>query len=107
MEVLFNLAGFAMMLHVLCSLFLLAKLHNDPLSGELFVLPNAWLGSQPRWLSLRLLRAKFFVPWAQSPLAMSESSFATCAIFWVARLSGTVFVLAIFAFLASIFIGIH
>jgi len=102
-----NLAGLAMIANVLCSVFLLAKLHSEPLSGELFALPNAWLGPRPRWLSLRLLRAKFFLPWVQSPPEMSEFPLATRAIFWSARLSGSVFVVAIFAFLASIFIGAH
>jgi hypothetical protein len=104
METLFNIAGFALILNVLCSLFLFAKLHNEPLSAELFALPNAWLGPRPRWLSLRLLRAKFFLPWVPSPPAMSEYSISTRATFFLARASGVAFPLAIFAFLVGVFV---
>ena len=104
METLFALAGLAMCTNVFCSLVLLAKLHDDPLAGELFVLPNAWLGPRPRWLGLRLLRAKFFVPWVPSPPALSESSFGIRAVFLLARISGAAFPLAILAFLASAFV---
>jgi hypothetical protein len=104
MEMLFKLAGLAMCTNVLCSLVLLAKLHNDPLAGELFALPNAWLGPRPRWLGIRLLRAKFFLPWVPSPRGLSESSLGTRAVFFLARMSGVAFPIAILAFLASSFI---
>ena len=107
METLFNIAGFTMILNVLCSLFLLAQLHNDPLSGELFALPNAWLGPRPRWLSLRLVRAKFFLPWVPSPPAMSEYSLSTRAAFFLVRASGVAFPVAMFAFLIGIFVLHH
>jgi hypothetical protein len=97
MEMLFKLAGLAMCTNVLCSLVLLAKLHNDPLAGELFALPNAWLGPRPRWLGIRL-------PWVPSPRGLSESSLGTRAVFFLARMSGVAFPIAILAFLASSFI---
>lgn len=104
MEILFKFAGFAMGVHLLCSIALLAMLHADPLARELFALPNSWLGARPAWLSFRLLRAKFFLPWMPSPRAMDERSFAMRALFWSARLSGGVFPLATLAFLASVFV---
>lgn len=104
MEILFKLAGQAMGVNLLCSLVLLATLHNDPMANELFAMPNAWLGARPRWLSLRLLRAKFFLPWVPSPHGMSDQSLAIRIIFWLARGSGTAFPLMILAFLVSLFI---
>lgn len=104
MEALFNLAGFTMMMHILCSLSLLAKLHDEPLSSELFALPDTWHGPRPRWLGLRLLRAKFLLLWVPAPPAMSEYSFATRAVFFLARVSGAAFPLAVLAFLAGIFV---
>lgn len=104
MEQLFMLAGFAMGLHILCSQILLAVLHRDSLGTELFALPNAWLGSRPSWLSIRLLRAKFFLPWVPSPVAIVECSSATRAIFYLARLSGMAFPLAFLAFLVTAFV---
>ena len=104
METLFTLAGLAMCTNVLCSLILLAILHNVPLAGELFALPNAWLGPRPRWLGIRLLRAKFFLPWVPSPSGLSESSAGARIVFFLARFSGAAIPLAILAFLASAFI---
>jgi hypothetical protein len=104
MEKLFVLAGLAMCAHTLCSLILLVTLHNNPLAEELFALPNAWLGPRPRWLSIRLLRGKFLLPWVPSPVAMSECSPVTRAIFFLARVSGAAFPLAILAFLVAVFV---
>jgi hypothetical protein len=103
MEALFNFAGLTMGVHLVCSLALLAMLRTDPLATELFALPNAWLGPRPSWLDLHLLRARFFLPWVPSPLAMGECPLATRAVFWLARLSGGIFPLAILAFLVSAF----
>ncbi len=103
MDTLFNIAGLAVILNVLCSLFLLAKLHDDPLSDELFALPNAWLGPRPRWLRVRLLRAKFFLPWVAPPPAISEHSLATRAGFFLARASGAAFPLAMVALFVGVF----
>lgn len=88
MEALFNFAGFTMMMHILCSLFLLAKLHDEPLSSALFALPDTWHGPRPRCLGLRLLRAKFLLLRVPAPPAMR----------------GAAFPLAVLAFLADIFV---
>jgi len=104
METLFKIAGSAMLLNVLCSLFLLAKLDVESLRNELFALPNTWLGARPSWLGPRLLRAKFFLPWVPSPPAIRECSSSMRAAFILARVSGIAFPLAISAFFVGAFV---
>lgn len=98
------LAGVTMGAHIFCSLILLVTLRNDPLATELFALPNAWLGTRPSWLTIRLLRAKFLLPWVPTPAAMSECSSTTRAVLYIARGSGAVFPLAMIAFLVAVFV---
>lgn len=104
MEKLFMLAGLSMCAHILCSLILLVTLHNDPLAKELLTLPNSWLGPSPSWLSIRLLRAKFLLPWVPTPVALSEFSYTIRAVFYISRVSGAAFPLAILAFLVAAFV---
>jgi hypothetical protein len=105
MDSLFVLAGIAMGVHLLCSIVLLVATYDTPLARELFAMPNAWLGPQPKWLGLRLLRAKYFLPWVPSPHGMRECALATRIVFSVARTSGMAFPLLVLAFLAAGFVG--
>jgi hypothetical protein len=104
MEILFDVALWLFGANLLLSLLLFARLHEDPVSEHLFALPNAWLGPRPRYLSLRLLRAKFFLPWVESPSEMAAQGVWIRAAFWLARFTGAGFVIAIFSFLVSAFL---
>ncbi|MDE0855415.1 MAG: hypothetical protein OSA97_13435 [Nevskia sp.] len=91
MEAIFKIAGWGMGAHVVLSLLLLAILGDDPLADELFALPNAWLGPRPRVFGVRLLRAKYFLPWIAPPGSMTRQPLAVQGLFWMARLAGAAF----------------
>ena len=105
METFFYIAGCSVAIHLVGSVLLLALVRNDPLAQELFALPNSWLGPRPRWLSLQLLRAKFFLPWIPAPSGMAQQTVSVRLSFWTARFAGAVFPCAILAFLVLAFIG--
>jgi len=104
MTILFNSACWSLGAYVLFSIVLLGRLRDDPLCEQLFAVPNAWLGPRPKSLSRRYLRAKFFLPWVQAPSDMARQSVGIRAMFWVARLAGAGFVVAILAFFVSTFL---
>ena len=91
MAIVFKIAALGMGVHVVLSILLLAILRNDPLADELFALPNAWLGPRPNPLSLRLLRAKYFLPWVVPPSSMAQQPLFVHGLFWFSRLAGAAF----------------
>jgi len=99
MEILFNVAGLALVLHLACSTLMLAFLRDDALAQVLFAIPGGWPGARPRWFALRLLRGRFLVPWTPAPAGLTRESTLVNLAFWSARIAGTVFPLAALAFL--------
>ena len=108
MKILFDIAIWLLGANLLLSVLLLALLHDDPVSEHMFALPNDWLGPRPWYLSLRLLRVKFFMPWVESPSEMATQGACIRTVFWLTRFSGAGFVIAIFSFLISaILVGVR
>jgi hypothetical protein len=91
MAIVFKIAALGMGLHVVLSILLLAILRNDSLADELFALPNAWLGPRPSPLGLRLLRAKYFLPWVALPGSMAQQPPFVHGLLLISRLAGAAF----------------
>jgi len=104
MEMIFKIAGWGMGVHVALSVLLLAILRNDPLVDKLFALPNAWLGPRPRLLSLRWLRAKYFLPWITAPGSMAQQPLLVQGLFSVSRLTGAAFSCLMVVFLVMLLV---
>jgi hypothetical protein len=74
---------------------IVVKLFAEPFLGGLLGTP---------WY----LRARFFWPWTTSPEELSQCSPVVHFLFWVARLAGGLFAVAIVGFLCSeVYLGIH
>jgi hypothetical protein len=99
MFTLFQVAGVAMVAHVVLSQVLRFMVGwKSSVALELFAVPNAPLVPD---LGVRLLNAKYFLPWVPSPIAMHSQPFFTRLIFWLTRITGPLFPLA----MLSIFVG--
>ncbi len=96
---LFLIAGSCMMAHLVLSQILRALVRwKSPLAMELFAVPNAPLVPD---LGVRLLNAKYFLPWVPAPIPMNIQPPSVRLVFWLTRATGAAFplvMLAIFAF---------
>ena len=106
MTALFTLAGWSMGLHILLSLAVYASLRGSPLAEALFTLPNKWAGAPPTYLALRLMRAKYFLPWVASPAGLRDQSLRVKVAVWAARATGCAFPLLILAFFGAAIITV-
>ncbi len=106
LDVIFYCAIFAFATHLAASLLLRIQLEGDEdLIQSLFLTPNAWLGNTS---GPRLLRTKYFVPWAKYPEDMDNYPFFVRGTFMVARIAGGAFpVLMIVFFATAIYVGGH
>jgi hypothetical protein len=104
MSTLFDIALILFGTNLLLSLVLFARLCNESICEQLFALPNSFLGTRPRYLSLQLLRLKFYLPWVKAPLEMDSQAGWIRLAFWLARISGTSFFIVIIAFFVSLFV---
>lgn len=88
-----------MFAHVALSLALRALVRgNGTLAAELFAIPNEWIG---RSWGLRLLRARYYLPWRQAPSEMRQQDLLARITFVLARLTGLVVPVAMLAFLVG------
>jgi hypothetical protein len=101
--VLLAAGGAAMMAHVILSQVLrLLVQWRSALALELFAVPNATLGA-PDW-GIRLLNAKYFLPWVAAPSGLNAQPVSTRIVFWLTRLTGAAFPLLMLAFFAAAFL---
>src|SRR5438132_1137008 len=81
---LLNLAGIAMLAHIISSLVLRFLLRGDTeLLAVVFLVPNAWLGIS---FGPPLVRAKYFWPSAEAAALMQDQSILTGGAFVFARI---------------------
>lgn len=88
--------------HFATSFILLFVTRNDPISGELFIQPNEFLG-KTAWVP-RLLRAEHFMLWRSAPNGMVLQPFLIKALFWVSRLAGACAIISILGFFIGAFV---
>ena len=101
MELLFKLAGLAMLAHLFLSQLSRYLVNwNSDLAMELFAVPNAPLVPD---IGFRLLRAKYFLFWLPAPEAMHEESMLARVVLFAARVTGFAFPSCMLAFFASAF----
>jgi hypothetical protein len=85
-DLIFYCAVAALILHSISSGLLERQIRGEEdLIRQLFVLPNAWLGNRTGPLHLR---AKYFLPWTESPELLAEYHFPIRAAYQIARWSG-------------------
>lgn len=95
--------GIFMMAHLILSQVLRVLVQwKSPLAIELFaVIPNAALGVPD--FGVRLLNAKYFVPWIPSPVGMNAQPLPIRLVFWLTRIAGLACPLLWLAALAGAF----
>jgi hypothetical protein len=97
-ELLFLAAQLGMATHILCTIALRFSIEVDsPLFEELFAFPILGGITKRPWL----LRAKYFIPWVATPEDLVEYTVWVQALFWGARLGGTLLALGFVGFLFS------
>lgn len=103
MIMLFDVAAWLFGINMVLSLVLFSQLRNETVCEQIFALPNSFIGSRPKYLSLYLLRVKYFFPWVKTPSEMLSQAGWVRVVFWLARVSGACFIIAIIAFFVSLF----
>jgi hypothetical protein len=97
---LFQTAGFGMLLHLACSAALRASVREDPALREaLFGSPLLGSAASYQWF----LRGKYFFLWFPAPHGLEVTPPLTRSLFWVARLGAMLVVLGFVSFLVAIF----
>jgi hypothetical protein len=111
LEFFLTAAGVGMLLHIaLCAVVLRALRGSEhrAIVGELFAVPNQWLGApdQTRVLGvqIRLLRVRYFFPFRALPPGASELQPWVGASLFGARLGGLTFACGMLGFLATVLI---
>ena len=98
---LFQIGGVALVAHIILSQVLRVIVGwNSPLAIELFAVTS--VPSIPV-LGFRLFNARYFLPWVPSPIDMQAQSFPTGLVFWLTRITGAIFPLAILSSFAGAF----
>ncbi len=98
-ELLISFAGLCMMLQLVLSLFARFAVGSDPNAlDEIFGHPV--LGT-PFSRRPYLMKARLFLPWSRAKSLAGHSAIAQLAV-WLARLSGTAFLICILGFFASL-----
>jgi hypothetical protein len=102
MNLLFFLAGFALLAHVtLCLLLQRGLLDNQTVLRELFATPNERLvGNSP----FRLLRVRYYFPWRPVPRSRQPMSLSQRVMLNFARATGLLMPVCALAFLALSFV---
>ena len=103
-ETLFHAAQLGMAIHLLCTVALRFSVElESPLFEQLFTDPILGGITRKPWL----LRAKYFIPWVATPEDLAEYTVWVRALFWGARLGGTLLAVGAVGFLASaVYIGV-
>src|SRR5271166_4334230 len=95
----FFAGGAAMLAHIaLCALLVRALADNGAAKEALMAIPNRPLAPTSR---IRLLRARYYVPWQSLPPTTNELDPWTRRILQATRISGLLFVASMLAFLAA------
>jgi hypothetical protein len=102
MDTLIVVAGIALVSHVALCVVLQRRLreHEDVLK-ELFAIPNSRLSEG---VGVRLLRVRYYLPWAKSGLDSSRIDAVSRTVLVAARVTGLVVPIALLAFLATPFL---
>lgn len=99
-DALFQVAGFGLLLHIACSLWLRSSIDPDTaLSNALFGRPMLAHKAIRAWL----LRGKYFLPWVGGPGDLGEYSLLTRLSFVGARLGAMLVFVGFMAFLVRAF----
>jgi hypothetical protein len=86
MDLLFYMAGVALLAHIALCLLLQHGLIDDPtVLRELFVTPNKWAVGNSRF---QLLRARYYLPWRSVPGNLQSMSRGQRALFRLAQVTG-------------------
>jgi hypothetical protein len=111
LEFFLTVAGAGMLLHIaLCAVVLRALRGSEyhAIAGELFAVPNQWLGApdqidQMRVLGvqIRLLRVRYFFPFRALPPGASKLEPWVGASLFAARLAGLTFACGMLGFLVT------
>jgi hypothetical protein len=102
MDLLFYLAGFALLAHIaLCLLLQRGLLDNPTVLRELFATPNERLVGN---LQFRLLRVRYYLPWRPAPPSLDAMSPGGRIMLNFARATGILMPLCALAFLVLSFI---
>lgn len=89
-------------LHLLLTALLRWRVTKDaPLQANLFGQPT-WTQSKRGFMPL--LQAKYLWPFARAPKRLKSHSLLTRAVFWMARIFGTICALAMVLFLVAAFL---
>jgi hypothetical protein len=98
MEILFNVAGAALLMHlVICWLLKNGLAENAEMLQELFATPNRGLVGKS---GFQLLRARYYVPWKFTSNTIKSMSRSRRLMLNLARITGVLVPLCALAFLA-------
>ena len=94
-DILLNIGGYGMFLHVVCTLGLRYTMEQDSaLFDELFGIPAFVDRTTRPWF----LRGKYFLPWVRGPSGLSDHSLWARLLFVGARLGAMLLVVGILGF---------
>jgi hypothetical protein len=97
--VLFYAGGMAMLAHIaLCALLVRGLSDNDAAKEALMAIPNRPLTPAT---SIRLLRARYYLPWQSLPPAIDELDPWIRRTLMAARITGLLFVVSMLGFFAA------
>jgi hypothetical protein len=95
----FFAGGVAMLAHIaLCALLVRGLADNGAAREALMAIPNRPLAPTS---SIRLLRARYYLPWQSLPPTLNQLDPWTRRILQAARISGLLFVVSMLGFLAA------
>jgi hypothetical protein len=95
----FFAAGVAMFAHVALCALLIRGLENHGAAKEaLMAIPNRPLATTS---GIRLLRARYYLPWQSLPPSMNELELWVRRTLQAARITGLLFVASVFGFLVA------
>ena len=99
---LFYAAGISVLAHVaLCFLLRRSLLERPQVLCEFFAIPNERLIGD---LGVRLLRARYYIPWKSMPIDMQSMSRGQLSLLTLARITGVLMPICWLSFLALSFI---
>jgi hypothetical protein len=95
----FFAGGVAMLAHIaLCALLVRGLANHSSAKEALMAIPNRPLGATS---SIRLLRARYYLPWQSLPPPTSDLEPRMLRILQAARITGLLFVASMLGFLAN------